>query len=126
MQLHLAGTFVHCHFGCRQTYLPEWRHTSQWRPPFPTIAPTANELSPRQTEVLGNDLGIGQATTGPLDAAIAQTELRDVRLELLGSERQELLAQIPRGSLQGKSHQGGRTTGAGSLIVGTRAGFGLG
>ena len=52
--------------------------------------------------------------------------MRDVRLELLGSEFQELLAQIPRGSLQGKPHQGGRTTGAGGLIVGAGAGFWLG
>ena len=75
--------------------------------------------SPRQTEVLGNDLGIGQATAGPLDAAITQGQLRDVRLELFGREFQELLAQIPRGSLQGKPHEGGRTTGAGGLIVGS-------
>ena len=76
--------------------------------------------------MLGNDLGIGQATAGPLDASVTQGQMCDVRLELFGRKFQELLAQIPRGSLQGKAHEGGRTTGAGGLIVGARAGFWLG
>jgi hypothetical protein len=76
--------------------------------------------------MVGNDLGIGQVTAGPLDDAVTQGQMRDVRLELLGSEFQELLAQLPCASLQSKSYQGGRTTGAGGLIVGAGAGFGLG
>ena len=61
-------------------------------------------LSTGEAEMVGNDLCIRQATAGPLDATVTQRQMRDVRLELLGSQFQELLAQIPRGSLQGKAH----------------------
>src|SRR5262249_61794363 len=86
VQPSLSSAFVHFHFSCCQADLPERRHTTQGCTAFPTIAAAANELSPRESEMVGNDLGIGQATARPLDAAITQGQMREVRLELLGSK----------------------------------------
>src|SRR5262249_9501706 len=76
VQPPLAGAFVHFHFGCRQADLPERCHTAQGCTTFPTIAAAANELSAREAEVVSNNLGIGQATAGPLDATVTQSQMR--------------------------------------------------
>lgn len=115
----LSGFRIHGHLGGPGSYLPETHRAAQ--SPFKDFGARgadANDLSGRDAEVLGNQIGKPQTSVAGEDLPIADGYLLRATCPKSAGNGNELCPRLARGFLYGCPHEDGCATGAGALIIG--------